>query len=136
MTSNIEPSKDPFDYLWNLVDVDDGVIPAGDYAFRIKRHTAEGTKALSLEIYDKEHNGKHREIYNLGIEEGFQGVYDMLFEFPSLTDVPPAPTGTPAEMTDEEAKKLAFDRAVKVAEFVNTQLNPKLNLPKIKWGHD
>lgn len=62
---------------------------------------------------------KFREEYVLGRV----GVLSFGGAFPFLVDIPAAPTGFPADLSEAEADKLSFERGVAVATFVRDRLN-------------
>jgi hypothetical protein len=124
MTENspeLNPQESPFEYLANFCH------EGNDAELKFERLTVGITKKISetdqgqtpyLELTIKFNpDDKVRERYLIDAD----GVFSSLFEYPPLTQIPPAPEAFPADMTLEQSSKLAIDRTVKVAEFVQKQ---------------
>jgi len=124
---SVYPETEPFDYLWQLIKEHEGVIRTEKYEFGIRKDNflfkdPHHESVIRLDIRDRKNRDILLESYLLGSTTEHAGVLQMQFGYPSLTGVQEAPTGTPAEMTEDQEKKLAYSRLVRVAQFVDREL--------------
>lgn len=117
--SEIGPQEDPYQYLDNLLGQEwMRNLEGKEWGIQLTKFPNAVGEELITVIITEPGETEPREEYVLD----HQGVGEMSFKYPPLTDVPQAPTDIPEQMDDAQLDQLARERGEKVAEFVQSQL--------------